>query len=241
MSPNDTNCKAGTDDPGTTGEKFSGIVRHRKSCRAFLPNKLVPESLMRTVLEDARWSPSACNTQPWVIHIVSGNKLKELAKIQLAKSSTGEASLDFSFDMKAFEDSLGERKDDFAQKYYSTLGIARSDKEGRKRVALKNLEFYDAPHAAFLFMPVVGDSVRIASDVGMYAQTFLLSLTAHGLGGIPQIAIAQYADAVRDFLGIPNTLKLLFGISFGYADPQAPVNSLGSSRVPLEETVTFHE
>ncbi|WP_223838591.1 nitroreductase family protein [Saccharopolyspora pogona] len=62
------------------------------------------------------------------------------------------------------------------------------------------LEFYGAPHAAFLFMPKFGDGVRAARDIGMYAQNFLLSLAARGFDGVPQTHLGFYADTVRDFL-----------------------------------------
>jgi len=79
--------------------------------------------------------------------------------------------------------------------------------------------FFGAPHAAFLFMPSVGDSVRVAADIGMYAQNFLLSLTARGYAGIPQTLLGLFADPIREHIGISDEMKLLFGISFGYADP----------------------
>ncbi|MWA08343.1 hypothetical protein E5671_03980 [Streptomyces sp. BA2] len=74
-------------------------------------------------------------------------------------------------------------------------------------------------------MPAFGDGVRAAGDIGMYAQNFLLSLTARGLGGIPQTMLGIYANTVREFLGVPDELTLLFGISFGTTDVTAPANS----------------
>ena len=34
--------------------------------------------------------------------------------------------------------------------------------------------------------------------------------------------------------------KLLFGISFGYPDPDAPANRCQTDRAALSDTVTFH-
>jgi nitroreductase len=93
---------------------------------------------------------------------------------------------------------------------------------------------------AFLFMPAFGDGVRAAGDIDMYAQNFLLSLTARGLGGIPQTMLSFYADTVREFLGVPDELKLLFGTSFGTADLAAPANSFRMGRIPLEQSVVLH-
>jgi hypothetical protein len=53
--------------------------------------------------------------------------------------------------------------------------------------------------------------------------------------------LGVYADTVREFLGVPAGLKLLFGISFGMADPAAPVNTLRTERVPLQRSVVLHD
>jgi nitroreductase len=43
---------------------FKEAARMRRSIRGFL-DKPVPESIIREVLQDARYAPSNCNTQPW--------------------------------------------------------------------------------------------------------------------------------------------------------------------------------
>lgn len=110
---------------------------------------------------------------------------------------------------------------------FAANGVTRDDSEGRKKITRRNAEFYDAPHAAFLFMPDVGEgNVNAASDMGMYSQTFLLSLTARGFGGIPMLFLAFFADVVREELGISPDFKLLHAIAFGYPDKDAPINSV---------------
>jgi nitroreductase len=120
------------------------------------------------------------------------------------------------------------------------MDVMREDKEARQRVGAMNYSFFNAPQAAFLFMPSFGDNVRVAGDMGMYGQTFLLSLAARDLGGIPQTALGFFAGTIREFLGIPDELKLLFGISFGYPDEEAPGNRLRTDRASIETSVTFH-
>ena len=221
------------------GSVFQHIVRNRHSCRAFL-NKPVPDDLIRKVLEDAQCAPSNCNTQPWLTHIVSGQKLAELSQAILAKNAAGAYSPDFSFDMDGFHGCYGARKDAQGKAYYESLNIARDDAETRQNVLARNYSFFNAPHVALLFMPSFGDNVRTAGDVGMYGQTFLLSLVAHGLAGIPQTSLGFFAGTIREVLGIAEVHKMLFGISFGYADETAPANQLRIGRAALEETVTFH-
>jgi nitroreductase len=105
----------------------------------------------------------------------------------------------------------------------------------------RNLEFFGAPHVCLLFMPILYDSVRVASDVGMYAQTFLLSLTANGLAGVPQTYLGFYAETVRQVLGIDPSLKLLFGISFGYPNLESPAASFRMDKAPIDQQVSFYQ
>lgn len=220
-------------------KNFHDVIRARHSVRSFLP-KPVPEPVLRSVLEDAQHSPSNCNTQPWEIHIVSGAKRDALSRALLAADEQGRLTPDFSFSTSDFHGVYKERSSAQGAAYYQALGISREAYDERRTASLRNLEFFNAPHAALLFMPVMGDNVRVAGDIGMYAQTLLLSLTAHGLGGIPQTMLGFYADTIREVLGIDPSLKMLFGISFGYPDESSPANSYRIAKAPIEESVTFH-
>lgn len=61
--------------------------------------------------------------------------------------------------------------------------------------------FHGAPHVAMLFAPDTAEA-RLAADVGMYAQTLLLALTARGVASCPQGLLSFDADTVRDVLGV---------------------------------------
>lgn len=220
---------------------FTDIVRSRRSVRGFLPDP-VPAADIRAVLQDAQRAPSNCNTQPWQVHIVSGERREALSAELLEADRAGRTSPDFSFDYADFGDgSYLQRARDQGAAYYGSLGVERSDTEGRHEASLRNLEFFGAPHVALLFLPRFGDGVRVASDVGMYAQTFLLALEARGLAGIPQTMLGFYADTVRESLGVKEDMKLLFGISFGSADPKGPSSEYRMDRVPLAESVVAHD
>jgi nitroreductase len=217
---------------------FKEVLRSRTSCRGFLDTP-VPENTITSVLEDAKLAPSNCNTQPWETHIISGNKLKELSEALLRENNAERFSPDFSFDTNEYHDRYKERYFNLSKTHYDGFGVKREDKEGRKEVSDLNYTFFNAPHVAIPFMPSFGDNVRVGGDIGMYGQTFLLSLTAHGLAGIPQTALGFFAGTIREILNVPSELKMLFGISFGYADPNSPGNSFKLGRDPLSSNVTF--
>lgn len=50
--------------PAITNEPLNDLIRRRWSPRAFAPQPVEAEKL-RTILEAARWAPSAMNEQPW--------------------------------------------------------------------------------------------------------------------------------------------------------------------------------
>lgn len=219
---------------------FKEVLRLRKSCRGFLETP-VPDKIITSVLEDAQLAPSNCNTQPWETHIVSGDKLKELSEALLRENKAERFSPDFSFDTDDYHGRYKERYFTLGKTMYEAFDVKRDDKERRKEVSDLNYKFFNAPHIAIPFMPSFGDNVRVGGDIGMYGQTFLLSLTAHGLAGIPQTALGFFAGTIREILNVPSELKMLFGISFGYADPNAPGNSFKLGRDPITSNVTFHQ
>jgi len=219
---------------------FKEVLRSRKSCRGFLETP-VPDNIITSVLEDAQLAPSNCNTQPWETHIVSGDKLKELSEALLRENKAERFSPDFSFDLDDYHGRYKERHFNLAKTQYEAFGVKREDKERRKEISDLNYKFFNAPHIAIPFMPSFGDNVRVGGDIGMYGQTFLLSLTAHGLAGIPQTALGFFAGTIREILNVPSELKMLFGISFGYADPNSLGNSFKLGRDPITSNVRFHQ
>ena len=58
----------------------SEAIKTRRTVRGFKPDP-VPEDLLRTILEEARYSASNCNTQPWHFSVVSGAARNRLEQI----------------------------------------------------------------------------------------------------------------------------------------------------------------
>ena len=54
------------------------LYLHRQSCRSFDPEKPVPDELLTEICRLALLAPSACNSQPWKLLAVTGEKAKEI-------------------------------------------------------------------------------------------------------------------------------------------------------------------
>ena len=61
-------------------EEIEKLYLHRQSCRAFDKSREVPRELLEKVCNLALLAPSACNSQPWLLYCVTGEKAKETAK-----------------------------------------------------------------------------------------------------------------------------------------------------------------
>jgi nitroreductase len=60
---------------------FSELVQKRRSCRAFDPDRPVPEELITACLRAAQLAPSACNAQPWRFVVVTeAEKRREICQ-----------------------------------------------------------------------------------------------------------------------------------------------------------------
>lgn len=217
---------------------FDQLARSRRSIRGFLPQPVAPEILER-IFETAAFAPSNCNTQPWQSHVVSGEMRDRLSKVFMETIAQGEHSLDFPYDAK-YEGIYRQRQLDVAILLYEALGVTREDKAGKRRAFLRNLEFFGAPHAVFIFIPDWCE-IREACDVGMYAQNLMLAMRSHGLASCPQTILGYDADSVRRELNIAPQMKLLFGISFGYEDSELPENRIVPERAALDDQVQFHQ
>lgn len=212
-------------------------LNSRASTRAFLP-KPIPESLLHDIFKNAQLAPSNCNTQPWQTYVVSGDKKEALKKSLFATLSSGATpNPDFDWTVN-YEGALRERQFGSANVLYSSLGIDRSDRQGRQNAMVRNWSFFDAPHAVFFTMPkYLG--VMGAVDLGIYAQSLALLLTENGLASCMQGALGQFPDPVRKACNIPEEDGILFGMSIGYADENADVNSAKTDRVELSSAVNF--
>lgn len=217
-------------------ESFAAVVEARRAARGFLPDP-VSEATLEEVVRLATHAPSNCNTQPWKVYIVSGDRRDKLAARILAEAAAGRVEPDFPYDGR-YEGVYQERQHQAAARLYDAMGIERGDAARRSEAFMRNFRFFDAPHVAFFFLPEPF-GLREAADLGMCAQTFMLALAAHGLASCPQTALSLHPRIVRDAVGAPESEKLLFGISFGFEDPSAPANRARVGRAPVEQIFRF--
>lgn len=225
-------------DSNDRGQDFANLVAERRSIRAFKPDP-VPRSVIDRVFGAALQTPSNCNTQPWYAHIVTGDLLEQLRAELPQRFAAGDMAPDYPYDGN-YEGVFKERQYASAKALYDGLGIPREEKDKRQAWFLKNFSFFGAPAVCFFTLPAQF-GLREACDLGMFTQTVMLGLTAEGLGSCPQTALGFMANVIRPALKLPDTEKLMFGLSFGYPDADEPVNAVRTERASFNDVVTLHE
>jgi len=218
-------------------EALSALLHERRSIRGFRPDP-VPQQVLDQVFGMAQQAPSNCNVQPWVVHVVSGDSAERMRAALHDAAQTREPTPDFPL-TGAYPGLYRERQIGAAKALFAATGVARDDVPARKASFLRNFRFFDAPHAAFVLVPAWA-GYREAADCGMYAQSLMLALTAHGLASCAQGALSHYADVVKRQLGVPDDMRVLFGLAFGYEAPEHPANAARTVREPVATAITFH-
>lgn len=207
------------------------VIRERHSTRLFLPRP-VPRGLVEEALVLAQHAPSNSNIQPWHLVLASGPARDRLVEALLEEARRRPPSI------PPLPESYRRYRRELGAQVYGAMGIARDDRAGHDAAVLRNWEFFRAPLAGIVCMHRdLGPADALS--VGMFLQTFLLALTARGVGSCVEVSITGYPEIVRAQLAIPAELSILCGVAVGYPDPDFPANRLHIGREDIEKNVVF--
>ena len=216
------------------------LVGTRYSTRGFT-GEPIPPALIEEILTVALKAPSWCNTQPWEVYITSGeatNRFRErLAAVARAKDAA--PAPDFPMP-SAYSGVHLERRRESGWQLYEAVGVTRGDREGSREQALRNFEFFGAPHVAIVTSPFELGHYGLL-DVGVFVAHFLLAAHERGVATISQAALALHSPAVREFFGVPEDRGVAVGISFGWASEDDPSRRYRTSRAALGDAVHWIE
>lgn len=210
-------------------------VYTRTSIRQFTHDPVSKEQL-EELLKNASYAPSGGNVQPWRIYAVAGESMTRLRE-HLATQPPLDAP-EYEIYPAGLTEPYRTNRFTIGEQMYATLGIAREDKEGRRRQFAHNNDFFGAPAAIFCYIDRQMGPPQW-SDCGMFLQTFMLLATEQGLSTCAQEYWSVRHKAVSSFVGAPDNEMLFCGVAVGYADTTAPINRLRSERMPLNQWVTF--
>jgi nitroreductase len=228
--------------PETTAAVDAAITS-RRSLRAFLPTP-VPRADIEAILQVASRAPSGTNTQPWQVHVLTGDSKARLsAAIRAAYDDPAERAThteEYAYYPTEWVSPYIDRRRKVGWDLYSLLGIGKTDKTRMHAQHGRNYDFFDAPVG---LMFTIDRVLRQGSwlDYGMFLQNVMVAARARGLHTCPQAAFMQFHRIISQHLQLPDSQMVVCGMALGHADMDKVENSLVTEREPLAGFTTFHD
>lgn len=224
-------------NPSEVAAAVDHVIRSRRTTRSFRSDD-VPKNLIVELLEAARAAPSTFNTQPWSVHILSGDAKRALSEA-LVQAHEANTYPPYAAMPNPAPADCTARQDDFARRYYGVLGIDRADMAARSRQTARNYVFFDAP-VGLIFTINATLTKHSWLDCGMFVQNFMIAAQARGLATCPQVSFVRYQSVIAARLGFKATEAVVCGMSLGYPDPQAALNQMQMPREPIAAFTIWH-
>ena len=216
-------------------------ITSRRSVRAFLPTP-VPRSTIEDILAVASRAPSGTNTQPWKVHVLTGEPLHRLSeRIVAVYDDPAERAAhreEYDYYPTEWMPPYIDRRRKIGWDLYGLLGITRTDKPAMHAQHGRNYVFFDAPVGIIFTIDRV---MRQGSwlDYGMFLQNVMVAARARGLDTCPQAAFMQFHRVIADELGLASSEMVVCGMSLGHADNAAIENRLVTEREPVASFARF--
>ena len=215
-------------------------IASRYSCRAFLPTP-VPIETVKDILNRAARAPSGGNLQPWLVHVLAGERLealKDRLRPRFAKELPRGEGAEYQVYPPDLKEPYYTRRSRVGEQLYASIGIPREDRPARYRQFSRNYLFYDAPVGMFVSVDRIMGAPQW-SDLGGFIQNISLLARASGLHTCAQEAWTSWHKTLSAFLNLPSEHILFCGIALGHADEEAPINRWRSEREPVDAFATF--
>lgn len=231
-------------DPSTRHQPCrdaDSAITTRQSIRAFLPRP-VPRETVTEILEVAARAPSGTNTQPWKVYVLAGERRAELSRRVLAAFDDPAVApthkREYAYYPEKWVSPYVDRRRRIGWDMYGLLGIGKGDFEKTHAQHGRNYAFFDAPVGLMFTIDRILERGSWL-DYGMFIQNVMIAARARGLDTCPQAAFLEFHAIIAETLGMPDNEMLVCGMSLGWADPDAIVNTLETAREPVDGFATF--
>ena len=214
----------------------------RRSMRAFLPKPVTAEQVAQ-ILQTASQAPSGTNIQPWKVRVLAGQARIDLTQaVMTAREAEGvtgnKPKAANAKPSRTWTEPYLSRRRKVGWDLYGLLGIEKGDKPAMWHQHGRNYDFFGAP-VGLIF--VIDDDLEKPSwlDLGMFMQNVMLAAHDASLDTCPQGAWLHYADVVHNHLHLEEGERIASGMALGYADLDAPENTLITEREAVGEFARF--
>jgi len=211
----------------------------RKSIRGYKPDP-VPKAIIRKILEIACRAPSTMNSQPWEFVVLAGKALREICEEISKKLNAGEVPQPEHHVVGWTNDSIYRvRQVDLAKHIFQVMNIPREDTVKRAAWKERGFRYFEAPVAIVIFVDKTLSEAGPLLDLGAVMQNICLAALHFGLGTCIHDQGVMYSDVVKRYACIPESKRIIIAISIGYPDKENIVNSITSTRLPIDDLTSW--
>ena len=215
---------------------FSELIKARRSVRGYRPDP-VPREVIEEIISVAKWAPSSMNTQPWHVHVVTGEPLDNIRRGNTENMVAG-LPPKREFPMReSYEGIHRKRQVEVAVQLFDAMGIARDDTERRTDWVMRGFRQFDAPVSLVLTYDKYLEPAAISQfDLGAFSHAIVLAAWERGLGCVINGQGIMQSHVVRTHAQIPDDQIIMICIAMGYPDDSFVANEVKSRR---EENKNF--
>lgn len=217
----------------------------RMSARAFT-SQAVAKTDLEEILSVASRAPSGTNCQPWRVYVLTGSSRDGLVDkvcaahdaIRTDPALAAQYVEEYDYYPQKWVSPYIDRRRENGWGLYGLLGIGKADKDKMHAQQQRNFRFFDAPVGLmFTVDRVMGRGSLV--DYGAFMQNIMVAARGRGMHTCPQAAWNGFAKIIMPHIGAGPEEMLVCGMSLGYADEAALVNTFHTPRVPVQEFTTW--
>lgn len=218
---------------------FADTVRSRRSIRGYRPDP-IPRSLLDEIVDVAKRCPSSMNSQPWHLHVVTGEPLERIREGNTDKMMAGAPPDREIVSHGGYRGVHRERQKRVAAQLFDAAGIGWDDKEERRDWAMRGFRQFDAP------VSVIGCIDRDLShsmvayfDLGQLIYGLVLAAWDRGVGAVINGQGISQSSVVREHAGIPDDQIIVITVAMGFPADDFAANDVRSERRANDEIARY--
>ncbi|MFK7752106.1 MAG: nitroreductase [Sedimentitalea sp.] len=214
-------------------------INDRRSIRGFT-DQPVSQALLEEVIALANRAPSSMNTQPWHLHVLTGDVLDKVRTGNTERMLGGVTPSREIEDYAAYEGEHRKRQIEIAVQLFEAMGIERNDAERRQDWVMRGFRQFDAPVSVVVCFDRSLLSNTIAHfDTGAMTYGLVLAAWSKGLGAVINGQGIMQSPVVREVANIPEDQVILTCVALGWPDEDFVANSVVSRRRPVSNVTRF--
>ncbi len=219
--------------------EFDDVVLRRRSIRGSKPDP-VPKDLIREVVGLASRAPTSMNTQPWHLHVVTGEPLDRIRKGNTDRNLSGVPASREIRTHGPYEGVHRERQKAIAVQLFDAMDIAWTDKERRQDWVLRGFRQFDAPVSIVVtFDKSLTDNDIAIFDCGAVVNCLVNAAWSRGLGAVINGQGIMQSPVVREHACIPDDQIIMSCVAMGFPADDFAANDVVSTRRPVDDVVNF--